>query len=391
MIFTSSYDRGIEHLLTMWKDIRKEVPDAELHLFYGWDTYDKMMKAGRRPEKYRQIMSDLMKQEGIFEHGRIGHRQLVKEFQKSGVWVYPSHFEEISCISAMKAQACGCVPVCTDYAALDETVLGGVKVNGIAGKGDTNESFKKELIKVLKETDYQEELRKNLPDKEIFSWERVAKKWSDELFVLENIKYENMQDYEDTYAHYGYWNPQPLEQGYEPPRFTWAIDFVEKNPQLKTGLDIGTFDGCLSVRISEIYKGRFVCDAQDIKTKELDFAKEVIKKKGLDTVIYTGCAIERFETDKKYDVVFCMEMLEHTIEPQVVLKKIHSLLNDGGSVLLTVPDRDGGFGREQDELFNGSHLRDYTEETLRAELSTYFDIVEMYKKDELIMTILRKK
>jgi glycosyltransferase involved in cell wall biosynthesis len=181
MIYTSSYDRGIEHLLMMWQDIRKEVPDAELHLFYGWQVYDEMMKAGLRPKKFRELMTELMKQDGIFEHGRIGHKQLIKEFYKSGVWVYPCHFEEISCISAMKAQACRCVPVCTDYAALNETVMGGVKVNGQAGENGVDERYKEALIKVLKDTEYQEKLRSELPDKEIFSWEKVAKDWDKDL------------------------------------------------------------------------------------------------------------------------------------------------------------------------------------------------------------------
>jgi 2-polyprenyl-3-methyl-5-hydroxy-6-metoxy-1,4-benzoquinol methylase len=391
MIFTSSYDRGIEHLLVMWKDIREAVPDAELHLFYGWDTYDKMLKVGRRSVKYRQLMAKLMEQEGIFEHGRIGHKQLIKEFYKSGIWVYPSHFEEISCISGMKAQACGCVPVCTDYAALDETIKGGVKVKGKCGEGDTNERFKEALIKVLKDTDYQEQLRKELPPKEIFSWEKVAKKWIDELFVLENLKYDDLQDYEDIYSAYGWWNPQPLEQGWELARYTWAIDFVKEHPELKTGLDIGSFDGCLAVLLSRKYKGRFVCDAQDIKNLEFNYAREIIKKEYLETQIFSGCAFERFETDNKYDILFCMEMLEHTIDPQVVLKKIHSLLNDNGYLMITVPDKYGGFGREQDELFNGSHLRDYTEETLKEEVFPYFDVVRMYRANELINTILKKK
>jgi len=36
VIYTSSYDRGLEHLLKMWPDVKKAVPDAELHIFYGW-------------------------------------------------------------------------------------------------------------------------------------------------------------------------------------------------------------------------------------------------------------------------------------------------------------------------------------------------------------------
>jgi len=199
IIYTSSYDRGIEHLLLMWKDIRAAVPDAELHLFYGWNTYDKMMAAGTRPKEYRQYMTKLMSQEGVFEHGRIGHKKLVKEFQKSGVWAYPSDFEEISCISAMKAQACGCVPVCTDYAALAETVKGGVKINGKMGEGTTNVLFKEALIKVLKDQNYQEKLRKELPDKKVFSWEYVAKKWNDELFSFKLLEFKDLEDYEHHY------------------------------------------------------------------------------------------------------------------------------------------------------------------------------------------------
>jgi glycosyltransferase involved in cell wall biosynthesis len=128
MIYTSSYDRGIEHLLKRWLEVRTAVPDVELHLYYGWDTYDRMMEQGRRPREYRDYMTKLMQQDGVFEHGRVGHKKLIKEFYKSGVYVYPTHFEEISCISAMKAQECGCVPVVFDYAALKETVKSGIRL-----------------------------------------------------------------------------------------------------------------------------------------------------------------------------------------------------------------------------------------------------------------------
>ena len=391
MIYTSSYDRGIEHLLFMWKDIKKEIPDAELHLFYGWKTYDEMMKTGKRSPKYRKLMSDLMLQEGVFEHGRVGHKQLIREFQKSGVWVYPSHFEEISCISAMKAQACGCVPVCTNYAALDETVLGGIKVSGKCGEEETDNKFKTELIKVLKDTKYQEKLRSELPDKDVFSWARVAKKWSDELFKFENIQYESLEDYEDSYAHFKKEVGLPIQQGGTFPRQLWASKFVEEHPELKTGIDIGSFDGGLGVMLSDKFKGRFVCDIQDIKDKEMDYARGLVKSLGLKTEFFTGKSVERFETDKRYDIVFLMEVLEHTLDPRVVINKIHSLLVDKGYLLITVPDKYGEFGRERDQLFNSSHLRDYTIETLTNEVNELFEVVESKIDSGVINMVLRKK
>lgn len=184
MIYASSYDRGLEHLLERWSDIRSEVPDAELHIYYGWTTYLKMMEVGRRPKEYYDKMCALMKQEGIFEHGRIGQKKLAKEYFKSGVWVYPCHFEEISCIGAMRSQATGAVPICTDYAALKETVKYGVKVEGDVKDEATYDLFAKKLIKLLKTPDYQEKVRSEMMPwaKENLSWEGVAKEWQTKLF-----------------------------------------------------------------------------------------------------------------------------------------------------------------------------------------------------------------
>jgi len=176
MIYTSSYDRGLEHLLKMWPEIRKEVPDAELHVFYGWNTYDYFTSIGMRDGKFKEYLTPLLSQDGVTDHGRVGHKKLAREFLKSKFWVYPCHFEEISCISAMKAQAAGCVPVCTDYAALSETVKDGVIVHGKADEGTVNANFKSKLIEALKEQPVVS------IDKEQFGWDKVAKSWIENLF-----------------------------------------------------------------------------------------------------------------------------------------------------------------------------------------------------------------
>ena len=182
MIYTSSYDRGLQHLLLLWPDIKKEVPEAELHIFYGWNTYDAMVEKGVRSVDFKQAMIKMMNQEGIFEHGRVGHKQLAKEFAKSGIYSYPSHFEEISCISAMKAQASGCVPVVFNFAALRETVKDGVIIDGKGGINNTE--YKEALVALLKDVKRQENIRaKLISNKEQFGWEKVAKQWAEKLFA----------------------------------------------------------------------------------------------------------------------------------------------------------------------------------------------------------------
>jgi glycosyltransferase involved in cell wall biosynthesis len=143
-----------------------------------------MVEKGARDGAFKVYMLKKLQQPGVFEHGRVGHKQLAKEFAKSGVYAYPSHFEEISCISAMKAQAGGAVPVTTDYAALKETVKYGTKVEGKGNNFPTLEVFKTALIDMLQDTTRQESIRKEMLDnRSIWGWDKVAKKWAEELFV----------------------------------------------------------------------------------------------------------------------------------------------------------------------------------------------------------------
>ncbi|HAR37131.1 MAG TPA: hypothetical protein DCS09_00280 [Porphyromonadaceae bacterium] len=185
LIYTSSYDRGLVYLLHQWANIKKEVPEARLEVFYGWNLYDIVHANNPARKRWKTQMQELMKQDGVTDHGRIGHTELNKEFATSGIWVYPCSFEEISCISAMKAQALGAVPVVTNYAALKETVQYGVKVPVDITTPEGQEAYKKELISLLKNHQRQEEIRKDMMPwaRDRFLWKHVANQWK-EVFGL---------------------------------------------------------------------------------------------------------------------------------------------------------------------------------------------------------------
>ena len=182
VIYTSSYDRGLEHLLGMWADVKKEVPEAELHVFYGWQLFERFYKDNPASMMWMNKMNELMKQEGITDHGRVAQPELAEEYKKSAIWAYPTHFGEINCISAIKAQAYGCEPVVVNYAALKETVQHGRKVEGDIYDTETKEAFKKELIDALRSPmsdDKREEMSKWAWDK--YSWLQVASQWDAEF------------------------------------------------------------------------------------------------------------------------------------------------------------------------------------------------------------------
>lgn len=182
VIYTSSYDRGLEHLLKMWPDVKKSVPDAELHIFYGWQLYEKFYHNNPASMAWMHKMNEMMKYEGITDHGRVSQIELKQWIEKCGVWAYPTNFGEISCISAMKAQAWGSVPCVVNYAALQTTVKWGVKVEGDIYEPETKEAFKKALVTLL--TDQrQDEMRAPMMAwaKNKFSWKKVAQEWTEEF------------------------------------------------------------------------------------------------------------------------------------------------------------------------------------------------------------------
>ncbi len=185
LIYSSSPDRGLVFLLKMWPDIIKEVPDANLHIFYGFNIFDAIHKGAPGRMKWKQMVVDLMKQPGITYHGRVGHNELHKEQAQAGIWAYPTDFDEISCITGMECQALGAVPVTTTVGAVNETVKNGVKVDVDIRTEEGQKEYKEQLIKLLKNPKKQKEYRDNMMKwaQEHFLWSNVAKQWDQELRI----------------------------------------------------------------------------------------------------------------------------------------------------------------------------------------------------------------
>src|SRR3990167_134558 len=291
MVYGSSYDRCLQHLLKMWPKIRAQVPDAQLRVFYGWNLFDVGYRDNPQMMTWKDDMNKLMKQEGIIELGRISHEAVRKEFEMAGIWVYPTHFGEISCITAMKAQAFGAIPCVINYAALKETVQFGEKVDGDIYDQETKDIFLKALVGLLNDPERQERIRKDMMPwaQEKFGWDKVAKQWDEEFrgkFSLVKQVEELMEDNQalkawalvkdtDSPLKDRVWlrvkhafDPQAYKEYYEKdltenpvseeialdctklaPRFAWVVPkIIANNPD--TLIDLGSADGYLCLTLA---------------------------------------------------------------------------------------------------------------------------------------------
>lgn len=178
LFYGSSYDRGLQHLLKIWPEIKTAVPDATLDICYGWELFVKGY--GNNPERmsWKGRMDELMKQDGITEHGRVGQGELGEIRRECGIWAYPTDFTEINCITALQAQNDGLVPVVMELGALDETVGSGVRVKGDIYIKEDREKYRDELIAMMTDEErWKKESVKAVEFSKSFYWEDLAKKW----------------------------------------------------------------------------------------------------------------------------------------------------------------------------------------------------------------------
>jgi glycosyltransferase involved in cell wall biosynthesis len=135
-VYASSPDRGLIDLLQMWPAIAKVDPKAELHVAYGWNTFDRLIASGRQDiaEQKAAIEKVLAKTPQVVMRGRLGQNDLAMLYSESVAMLYPTSFLETSCIGVMEACAGGCVPIVSTAGALKETAReGGIIVSGPNG------------------------------------------------------------------------------------------------------------------------------------------------------------------------------------------------------------------------------------------------------------------
>ena len=187
-ISMSSYDRGLQWTLEAWEKIKKAIPDAVLHICYGWDTFDRAHSENPEQMRWKTFMMDLFHQDGIEHHGRISHEELEKLIYACQYWIYSSTFMETSCISGIKAQAFGAIPLTNKLAALDETVEWGHKIDANFIRQGDKDMFFEEVIKIVKQPNKVDTEAMMKATREHYDYRLIASEWNQDLFGGNNGK-----------------------------------------------------------------------------------------------------------------------------------------------------------------------------------------------------------
>lgn len=181
LVYSSSPDRGLDILLTIFPKIKVEFPQASLDVYYGWSGYDRMAASYPQMQAFKAKVLELLEQPGVTHHGAVSQRDLARAFLGAGLWVYPTYFTETSCITAMEVQAAGVIPVTRPLAALQETVGPyGILVEGDVHDPDVQGRYVEEVATLLRSPGTLDARRAFLTGWAAgFAWSGVRRQWVD--------------------------------------------------------------------------------------------------------------------------------------------------------------------------------------------------------------------
>jgi tetratricopeptide (TPR) repeat protein len=355
IVNSSSPDRSWPVLLECFKRIREQVPQAELHLFYGFDNWKKVAANDPPQMEGIRLLEEQVKAPGVHYHGRVSQERLTHEFLTAGLWAYPTWFTETSCITAMEAQAAGLAVVTSNRAALGETCRYGTLLDGEWTDHEYQNKFVEACISAM--ATYAVTSPYSLNAGAPFSLDTLAKDWEAMfLDLLEKKKTHPLNPYLPTKP-YRFKQPAKvkLNVGCGPNIFPYPgwlnYDKVVNNEYWR----FMRMGGCSGMPAEQRVLAQFMAAHPDEgAVREHDWSIGFPHESGSVDYIYVGQAIEH------------MNRRTQTIP---FLQECRRMLKPGGTLRMTTPDvkllvdavRGGGFAKyavDQPEWFKSAHPAD---------------------------------
>ncbi|QKX02264.1 bifunctional 2-polyprenyl-6-hydroxyphenol methylase/3-demethylubiquinol 3-O-methyltransferase UbiG [Wolbachia endosymbiont of Dirofilaria (Dirofilaria) immitis] len=200
------------------------------------------------------------------------------------------------------------------------------------GAGFITDELAKDIVKQFLETEFSEEIR--------------HKKRLDKLNSISKRK--NTQTYdEDEISKFAkiaseWWDEngkfKPLHM-MNPVRVSYIIEKIKEFKKCDLSeislLDVGCGGGILSESMARV--GINVMGI-DVSEENIKAAQSYTKKVG-SNIEYTHTSIEELSSNKKYDVVLLMEVVEHVNNLDLFMKKAIELLKPGGLIFISTINR----------------------------------------------------
>ena len=378
LIFASRPERGLENLVSGDDCIMKSLPDYKLYVCSYSNTQPGM--AGM----YEHLWSCCRELPNVELIGHMGKRELAEKMGHCKLYVYPTMFEDTSCMMALEAFASGLPFLGFRTGALPETTMDGGAVL-IPHNGEVDKKkFVKEVKRIFHGDKWSSLHRKALSKEQ--TWESAAEQWI-ELFedllekkvedkfrlsshlermsdivamtkvdntpggITESLKKNYYFYFEDKYLdhytkYYEYEKSRGVEYGPEDldgqPRYEAVCTMIDKFKPKKI-LDFGCAHGHYVMNLARRYKDiEFL--GMDLVESNIriaqDWKNQVRDETGKEPSVrfFTGDENEINKSlNVQWDMILACEVLEHHPDPALLVEVLKSHLMPDGVMCITVP------------------------------------------------------
>lgn len=173
LIFMSIPDRGLRHLKPIYDQMKAVIPDLSLTITSDY----RLWGVNANNMQHRLMWAGTP---GVEFLGAIPRKDLCRLQMQAEMMIYPCLYEELFCLSVAEAQVAGAFPITTVSAALETTNEWGIKLDGVPGAPDFNNSVAERAIDLLTtERNFLDARRKSMMTlaTKRFDWDRIAKEW----------------------------------------------------------------------------------------------------------------------------------------------------------------------------------------------------------------------
>lgn len=391
VVYSSRPERGLLHLVRKG-GIMDRLADEKIMLHVcGYDNTTPDLA-----EFYAMLWARCEEMPNVVIHGSLTKKELANLQMNCDALVYPTEFEEVSCITAMEAMAAGIGIISSDFGALPETCRGSASVLLPLKDGQADEdmfvALLRENVKSIKNRSHTQQLEAA----RTFTWERSAQavvavaghlfadagkpsslahhfmRHSD-IKAFEALKlqpdglrfttallaefgmgyafYRN-DKFEEHYRHYyQYEKDRGVNYGPEDvtrtSRFQAVSNYIGELPDGSTVLDYGCAHGHYTVALAKRYPTLNFVGA-DITQSNVDTAREWAATEGLKNIefvkvkgIIGGEVVEDCAEDGDkfvmFDCIIAAEVIEHVGNPQEYTDALGKLLSPEGRMVITTP------------------------------------------------------
>lgn len=100
--------------------------------------------------------------------------------------------------------------------------------------------------------------------------------------------------------------------------------------------------------------------ALDVKVEQVSDCNKFFNEIGTKNVVFKIVDLTKYKEENAYDLILCVDVMEHIEDDVLVFKNFHTSLKPGGMLLISTPSDEGGsdVNEEGDKSFIEEHVRD---------------------------------